>query len=175
MTGMPARLSPLFFLVVVALAAALPATVALGPAVDPDTWWHLAVGRHIADTGTVPATDPFSRLGRERPSPWAAYSWLYELGLFEGTTGGNLTGLMLVRTALGAMSAAALLGFAAPRLGPTVPGAVAVLAAGVVLMPFARERPWHLTIAFTVLTVAVVARLRAGEPVRPWWLVPVSS
>src|SRR5262249_19414573 len=47
---------------------------------DPDTWWHLASGRLIAERVAVPATDPFSFTAAG--SPWINRQWLFDLGLF---------------------------------------------------------------------------------------------
>ena len=47
---------------------------------DPDTWWHLASGRLIAESGSVPATDPFSYTAAG--APWINRQWLFDLGLY---------------------------------------------------------------------------------------------
>ena len=47
---------------------------------DPDTWWHLASGRLIAENGSVPATDPFSYTAAG--APWINRQWLFDLGLY---------------------------------------------------------------------------------------------
>lgn len=47
--------------VLIALALGLCAVVlCIYPLRDADTWLHLAIGRHIVQTGAVPRTDPFS-------------------------------------------------------------------------------------------------------------------
>ena len=48
---------------------------------DPDTFFHIAVGRWIWAHGFVPAVDPFSstKLGQ----PWIAHEWLSGL-IFAG-------------------------------------------------------------------------------------------
>src|SRR5512147_1796905 len=50
---------------------------AMLPVDDPDIWWHLRTGEWIVRAGWVPATDPFSSFGYQKP--WIAYSWLFEL------------------------------------------------------------------------------------------------
>lgn len=47
---------------------------------DSDTWWHLASGRLIADTGTVVRGDPFSFSAPD--APWVNRQWLFEVGLY---------------------------------------------------------------------------------------------
>jgi hypothetical protein len=166
---MPSPPSRPVLLAVVFAAAALPAAFTLDPKLDHDTWWHLRVGQLVAETGTVPDADPFSRTGRERPTPWVAYSWLYEWGLYQTYTAFGPSGILWVRTLLGAASTAAVFALMPTRGWRMVPAA---LLAGVVMMPLMKERPWHLTVVFTGLTTGVIASARDGSPVsRSWWLV----
>lgn len=154
-------------------AALLPASFTLDPALDWDTWWHAAVGRWITDHGRLPDADPFSRLGQETNVRWVAYSWLYELavhGVLE-TFGGR--GVLVLRTLLCGVSAAAVFAYAAGGTANPVRRVLLLFGLAAVLMPFAKERPWHLTIAFTVLTLATVDRLRDGEPPRGWGALPI--
>src|SRR5687767_7827743 len=59
------------------VAAAFWAIAVLGasmlPMTDPDTWWHLRVGREILDTGSVPSVDSWSIAGAGRP--WVSQDW----------------------------------------------------------------------------------------------------
>ncbi|HVK16398.1 MAG TPA: hypothetical protein VM533_05570 [Fimbriiglobus sp.] len=152
-------------------AAALPAAFTLDPKFDHDTWWHLRVGQLVADTGSVPDTDPFTRLGQERPTPWVAYSWLYEWGLFKTYAAFGEAGIVWARTLLGAASTAAVFVLMPNRGWRMAPAA---LLAGVAMMPLMKERPWHLTIVFTALTIGVVKPIRDGSPAsRAWWLTLV--
>src|SRR6516164_8777132 len=88
------------------IVAGLTAANTLSPAVEHDTWWHLRVGQLVAETGSVPRSDSFSRMSREHPAPWRAYSWLYEYGLFRVYEAGGLAGVMWLWTLLAAGSAA---------------------------------------------------------------------
>lgn len=140
---------------------------------DPDTWWHLRVGEWIADSGTVPQHDRFSRLGREQPTEWVAYSWLFELGLDRTYSNLGPGGVLGARAALGVLSTASVLSLLVGRSSSVWVSAPAALLIGVVFVPLMRERPWHLTIALTAATVAAVDELRAGARVRSkWWLPP---
>ncbi len=47
---------------------------------DPDLWWHLATGRYIVETGTIPHVDPFSYTAAGKP--WVAHEWLSEVIMF---------------------------------------------------------------------------------------------
>jgi hypothetical protein len=154
-------------------AAALPAAFTLDPAFDHDTWWHLRVGQLVAETGSVPADEPFSRLGQERPTPWVAYSWLYEWGLYQAYAALGPAGVLWVRTLLGALSTATVFALIAGRAGLTGRGLLALGLAAVTLMPLMKERPWHLTIAFTAITVGAVGALREGTSPRRFAWLPV--
>lgn len=51
---------------------------------DGDTGWHLAAGRYILETGSIPSTDPFSYTLEGQP--WHAHEWLAEVlmaGVFD--------------------------------------------------------------------------------------------
>jgi len=43
------------------------------PMIDPDTWWHIRVGREILATGAVPSADTWSIAGNGRP--WVSQDW----------------------------------------------------------------------------------------------------
>lgn len=154
---------------VLIVAASLPAAFTLAPAFDHDTWWHLRVGQLVAETGQVPHTEPFSRLDRE--TQWVAYSWLYEWTLFQAFDQCGSSGVLWVRSLLVALSTGAVFALVAPRWG-LLELALLMLAA-ITLMPLARERPWHITIALTALTAWVVGELRAGVPARRFWWLPL--
>ncbi|HEX2987733.1 MAG TPA: hypothetical protein VHS06_06130 [Chloroflexota bacterium] len=47
---------------------------------DPDMWWHMAAGRFILETGTVPQTDPLSYTAAGWP--WVAHEWLAEIAMY---------------------------------------------------------------------------------------------
>src|SRR5262245_24537428 len=100
-TTMSARQRQFFILALLALLAAGKAT---DPCLDWDPRWHLHVGQHIVERGQVPYHDPFSQLGREQHVPWIAYSWLFELGLYESYRAGGFDGVLLFRNLLVMMS-----------------------------------------------------------------------
>jgi hypothetical protein len=155
--------------VVIVLAAGL-AWKTGNPVYDPDTWWHLKVGEWVAEHQSVPETDPFSRMSRETPAKWVAYSWLFEVGLYELQTV-SPGGVYWMRAALIGLSAAALLGFVLGRIGTTRLGVLAAVAAAATLLPLTTERPWHVTIAFTTVTLAaVMAGRESGSVRRIAWL-----
>jgi hypothetical protein len=142
------------------------------PVLDPDIWWHLAVGQWVVEHGTVPVNDPFSQPGQDQA--WVAYSWLYEVlvhGLYQAF---GLAGIVAYRLALSLAIIAALHALVR-RLEPRFLAATGLTAAGTlaVAMLFS-ERPWLFTVLFTTLTLhALVCLRRSGPPPRWVWALPL--
>src|SRR5579864_3822945 len=65
-------LRTLLFVAIFSLAAV--------PPLDPDLWWHLANGRLMVGTLSIPHLDvySFSAAGQ----PWVMHEWLADLGMF---------------------------------------------------------------------------------------------
>jgi hypothetical protein len=172
--------------VLVALWSLAALGAAMLPMTDPDTWWHIRVGREILDSGAVPQTDTWSIAGFGRE--WISQDWLsnvlmavlYHAG---GPTAVSLAyGLMtlaalgLVWDAIGvrqpaigwlARSAWMLFGLvlAAPVVGARVQMIDLLLAActlNILWRHLAGPRTWHL-LALPVIAVAWV-NLHAGWP-----------
>jgi hypothetical protein len=163
---------PLVPLTVLLALYALPLVVTLrpigAPVVDPDLWWHLRVGQWVVDNGTVPDLDPFAA-GHK---PWVAYSWLYEVvlqGLYHWL---GLAGVIVYRAALSLAVVAALHRLVARRDPHAVRAAALAAAGALAVAGLFSERPWLLTILFTILTVDVVLDLRAGKRSHLAWLLP---
>lgn len=156
------------------LAGLVAAGAAVQPDIDEDTWWHLRVGEFVAHTHSVPATDPFSRVGQSEGRPWVAYSWLYELGLYGAFRAGGVVGLSYARFLLAAATLVTLAWYLHRRAANPWAAAVAVALAVPGFYPLLTERPWHATIVGTLLTLHAIESIRTGASVRRfWWLVPV--
>jgi hypothetical protein len=152
---------------------AIPVVVAVRPVaepvLDPDLWWHLRVGEWVTEHGRVPATDPFTQQGR----PWVAYSWLYEVALWNLYQALGLTGVVLYRAVMALAVVAAihaLIRLLEPRF--LVATGLTGAAALAVAMLFS-ERPWLFTILFTTLSLHAVVALRREQPAPRWiWTLP---
>src|SRR2546423_13708580 len=70
------------------LAAAAFAHARSGQIDDYDELWHLAAGRVIAETGSVPAVDPFTFTAGE--TPWINTNWLAQVVLWTLYRAGGL-------------------------------------------------------------------------------------
>lgn len=153
------------------LLALLPAGNALNPCLDVDTWWHLRVGQYIVREGKLPEQDPFSQLGQQEKVPWIAYSWLYELGLYEAFRVGGYPGIMCCRIALDLMMFGGIAWLLLNHGSRTWIALGALALVTVSLLPFTPERPWHFTIFFTTLTLHAMLEIRHGASVgRFAWL-----
>jgi hypothetical protein len=84
------------WLAVIALFAAFCLTVPLAPSAD--TWWHLATGRYIAQTGTIPHVDPFSATAAGKP--WTAHEWLSDVIFYAAYSATGSMGLLFLACAL---------------------------------------------------------------------------
>ena len=89
-------------------------SLAAVPPIDPDLWWHLANGRLIVATGSIPHVDvySFSAAGQ----PWVMHEWLADLGMYGLFKLGGLP-LLVSFFALVVTSAAACLFWLLRRAG----------------------------------------------------------
>ena len=149
-------------LATVVLAAAWVAT--WRPQLDPDAWWHIALGDSISASRAIPSTEPFSWLTAD--GPFVAHSWLWDVLLAGAWRAGGAAGtslLVLPVTALIVSLIWRLVGLAAPRMAP-LPRAGLVLAAVVMTLPTWAPRAQTLDVAFVLATVLLLARyLRLGD------------
>jgi hypothetical protein len=136
---------------------------------DPDTHWHIAVGRWIWRSGGVPWTDPFSHTFAG--APWIAKEWLSQL-IFSGAfaVGGWAAVVALAAVAI-ASSFALLFWWLRRQIHATAALAMAVVAIPLSAGQFT-ARP-HVLI-FPILVVWTVALVEAAERRSPpWLLIPV--
>jgi hypothetical protein len=136
---------------------------------DPDTHWHIAVGRWIWRSGGVPWADPFSHTFAG--APWIAKEWLSQL-IFAGAFAvGGWTAIVALASLAIAGSFALLYWWLRQKVHAT-----AALAMTVVAIPLSSgqftARP-HVLI-FPILVVWSIALVEAAERRSPpWLLVPV--
>jgi hypothetical protein len=139
--------------------------IGLRPLGDNSFLTHLATGRLILDTGSVPSTDPytFTAVGVD----WVVQSWLVSVAYASAEALGGLDG---VRVLVGVL-AATLAGLAWTLLRP-VDGLLPRLAAAAVFLTVGAglwaERPFMVgLICFALTALAMEDRLD------PRWLVPI--
>lgn len=110
---------------------------------DADTWWHLASGRLIAETGVVVRGDPFSFTAAD--APWVNRQWLFELAIYGAWVLGGATAVALACGGLYLGAFAATWQLARRRLPAWAAGIVVLLAALVAVERFT-ARPEAVTL-----------------------------
>jgi hypothetical protein len=159
-------------LVLVALFS-VPAFIYLrvASASDPDVWWHLRSAEWILQHGAVPHTDPFSSFGAGKP--WAAYSWLFELLVYQLFQRLGLVGVV-VYTAGMVVCIAAALHHLIRRLQADFSFAVLLtFVASCSMVRLYTPRPWLFTILFFALELDVLMQARKTGKVRELLWLPV--
>ena len=99
------------------LIAALAIAFALTPLEDPDTWFHLAGGRFMWETGRWPVTNAFSFAVPDYP--WIDLHWMFQLALYAAYRAGGVNGCIALAIAL-VLATTAFVYATAARLAPPV-------------------------------------------------------
>jgi hypothetical protein len=169
-------------LLTVSLFAAL-ASLRLGtPIADPDLGWHLAAGRHILETGTLPRVDGFSYVAQGRP--WLLYSWLAEVLFAAIDRALGPGGLIVTATTLVLSTFAVVLGSCRAAGARPAVAVAATFFAALVAMPTWSVRPQLFSFLFVAVLARALAALeraatsRAAAPPplrRLWLLVPIMA
>ncbi|TME23788.1 MAG: hypothetical protein E6I68_06570 [Chloroflexi bacterium] len=79
-------------------------SLAAVPPLDPDLWWHLANGRLIIATGSIPHVDLYSFSAADHP--WVMHEWLTDLSMYLLYQAGGLP--LLVALFAGVVAASAI-------------------------------------------------------------------
>jgi hypothetical protein len=125
---------------------------------DGDTSWHLAAGKLIMVTASVPTSDPFSFTFRG--SPWIAHEWLAEVLMAGSFRMASWAGLGLL-TALAVAILVVIVGAELRRWLEPRHVAASLAALFIVLAPAILARPHVL--AWPVLAGWTIVLLRARE------------
>jgi hypothetical protein len=142
------------------------ATVLVSPwrMVDPDGLSHLAVGRLIVETGTVPRTDPFTFAAPERA--WSNPEWLGDVAWFVAFRAGGEPGVVALRLALVILGVLLALRLARRQGAGTLPAfalLLAVLPAG--LARFTERNHVHALWLIPAFGLVLWPLVRAGSGV----------
>ena len=143
----------LLFIAIFSLAAV--------PPLDPDLWWHLANGRLMVTTASIPHVDlySFSAVGH----PWVMHEWLADLGMYLVFQRGGLPWLVAIFA--GVVTAAAIcLYLLLRRTGLAPTGAAALTLVGVLAGSTAwGARPQLLNVLFCGLLLLGLITYRDGR------------
>lgn len=144
-------------------------SLAAVPPLDPDLWWHLADGRLMVATHSIPHVDvySFSAAGH----PWVMHEWLADLVMFVLYQAGGLPWLVAVFA--GVVTAAAVCLYLLLRRTGLVPSAAVVLTlAGALAGSTAwGARPQLLNVLFCGVLLLGLTEYRAGR-LHAWMLPP---
>lgn len=133
---------------------------------DIDFWWHLRTGELIAQTGSVPTTDPFSFTAQGRS--WVAHEWLWELITYLTYRSGGYVAAVLASAVIVTL-AYVLLYRLLRRLGANeILSAVLVLWAAALALPNLGVRPREITFLFTALYLGRLLLYREGRVSHLW-------
>ena len=129
---------------------------------DPDTQWHIAVGRDIWAARAVPSTDLYSHTFFG--APWIAKEWLSQLILLGAYEAGAWRGVVLVTALSIGISFAILHEWLQRRLHPTLALAM-TLAALPLAMPHMLARP-HVLVLPVIVTwmIGITTALDRDRP-----------
>ena len=144
---------------------------AMLPVDDPDIWWHLRTGEWITRNGWVPATDPFSAFGDQKP--WIAYSWLFELLVYGIHSLLGLRGIVFFTVAL-----ALLIALALHRLTRgaklSFRSEIIITAVGLACMKsLMSPRPWLFSIVFFIVELNLLLECKRSGTIRPLYWLPL--
>jgi len=173
--------TPLRRILVLAVLFSLPACLAINSAVlsesiqnNTDFWWHLRTGAWIVEHHAVPATDPVSIVGGDKP--WVAYSWLFEVMLYEFYRWKGMVGAVVFALLILVGIAVTLHGAIYRRMGGFA-APVALAAAGLFAMArLYSPRPWLFTFLFFTIELDIIFGVMIDElnerARRRLWLLP---
>lgn len=148
------------------LAAILGAAAWFQPSVaGSDLWWHLAAGREILATGSLPTTDHFSFTFAGKP--WMHHEWLWGVGYWLAY---EVTPQLVAWANLALLFAIFAVGFAVARrhCGSSFGAGCALWAAAATSFWFLDIRPHEVTLLF----IGVVLWTR-NERWAPWLWPPL--
>src|SRR2546425_5883777 len=144
-------------------------SLAAVPPLDPDLWWHLADGRLMVATSSIPHVDvySFSAAGQ----PWVMHEWLADLAMYLLYQAGGLPGLVGIFA--GVVTAAAVcLYLLLRRTGLVASAAVVLTLVGALAGSTAwGARPQLLNVLFCGIVLLGLIEYRAGR-LHAWMLPP---
>jgi hypothetical protein len=136
---------------------------------EPDMWWHVAVGQRILATHSWPWSDTYSATASG--TPWIAYEWLGEVAMGAAASVAGLRSATLLLVVLSATLVALLYYYAGLRSGSSKAAFVACATLLPALGAFFGLRPQLMGMICLVLTLIILEKFREGHE-RALWLLP---
>jgi hypothetical protein len=137
---------------------------------DPDMWWHVAVGQRILTTHSWPWSDTYS--STVSGMPWIAYEWLGEVVMGAAASVAGLRSATLLLVVLSAILVTLLYYYASLRSGSSKAAFVACATLIPALGSFFTLRPQLFGAIFLVSTLILLEKFHEGRE-RALWLLPL--
>jgi hypothetical protein len=137
---------------------------------DPDTYWHVATGRVIWETGSLPQRDQFSWTFEGQR--WIAKEWLSQLMLFGAYHLGSWRGVVLITAGAIAFAYALLFAVLSRQMRITVAAGIVMVALILASRHFL-ARPHVFSFPLVVLWVTGLVRAVEERGTPNWLLLPV--
>lgn len=141
-----------------------------------DFWWHLATGKYIVETGSLPQNDPFSYTSRATPSERKSVilksNWLSEVIFYKIYGAWDLKGIIILRAIL--MLLFLLFTFLTIKKqgASDLMGLVLVTSVFLISMGFLGERPQLFTFVFFSIILYLLEDFRKNRS-RKVFLIPL--
>ncbi len=134
---------------------------------DPDIWWHMRTGEWILQQHAIPHADPFSTSGL----PWIAYSWLFDVIIYQTAKAWDLVGIVTYTIAMWLAITAFLFRLIRSLLPNFWFASGLTLAASLAMSRIFGPRPGLFTTLFFILTLnTLLDGERTGESSKLWLL-----
>lgn len=160
------------FLGVIVVAAMAVGFAAAGPKFlnDPDTLWHIAVGKDIWLTKSFPLVDAYSHsfVGE----PWIAKEWLSQLILYAAFAAGGWNGVALMAIAVMLVVTWQLYWPLSARLKPVMAGAITVGCLSIASDVFI-ARPHIIALPLIILFVQKLWTAAQEKQAPSFWMLGV--
>jgi hypothetical protein len=157
-------------LVAYATIAALGVALAYRPLSDPDTFWHLAVGRYIDDQGALPRQNLWSFTAPQHP--FAATSWLFGWCIFKLWVFGDYAAVQALVAGLTSLTFCLVLWLALRRGAGLFAAFGATALALVTSAPRLTPRPHMVSYVGLAALAHLLFGARSGRRQRGIFLVP---
>jgi hypothetical protein len=134
---------------------------------DPDTQWHVVVGRMIVEQGRVPFTDQLSHTFAGHP--WIAKEWLSQVLMSAATHMGGWHGLVTLAVACVAFCIALVSWAMIEKTGNVLLGILVAILAFITLSSTILARPHIIALPVMALWTLIITRYAAkGDSHPPW-------
>ena len=138
---------------------------------DTDIGWHLRTGEWISAHHAIPRTEPFS--APMAGTPWAAYSWLFELLNYQLFQRLGTPALLVYTAGLVLLITAAVFALVRSHRQQLPAAAMLAFACMYAMGHLFTPRPWLFTILFFTLELDILQRVRRTGSTRPLLWLPL--